>query len=130
MIRENQFSLARTDAPHRFLAWGAIPFIGKWSVAPLLEIRSGFPYSVINESRDFIGERNRAGRFRTFATLDLKFQRVLKIMGVRVRVGFRIFNVTNTFNARDIQNNIDAASFGTTFNSPGRAFGGTFQIVQ
>lgn len=57
-------------------------------------------------------------------------QRVLKIMGVRVRVGFRIFNVTNTFNARDIQNNIDAASFGTTFNSPGRAFGGTFQIVQ
>lgn len=130
IIRENQFSLSNTDAPNRFLAWGNIPFIAKWSVAPLLEIRNGFPYSTINESRDFIGERNRAGRFRTFATLDLKFQRFIKIMGVRARVGFRIFNVTNSFNARDIQNNIHAPSIGTTFNSPGRAFGGTFQIVQ
>jgi hypothetical protein len=42
------------------------------TVAPVLDIRSGFPLSVIDEDRNFVGPRNRAGRFPNFASLDLQ----------------------------------------------------------
>ena len=36
------------------------------TVAPVLDIRNGFPLSNIDEDRNFVGERNRAGRYPTF----------------------------------------------------------------
>ena len=30
-----------------------------------------------------------------------------------------IFNITNHWNPRDVQNNVDSRQFGTFFNSPG-----------
>ena len=43
------------DAPNRFLAWGE--FMAPWNltVMPVLEIHTGFPYSVVDQTRNFIG---------------------------------------------------------------------------
>jgi hypothetical protein len=32
-------------------------------LAPVLDIRTGFPYSIIDEDRNFVGPRNQAGRY-------------------------------------------------------------------
>ena len=37
---------------------------------PLIDVRTGFPYSLIDEDRNFVGARNQAGRYPTFVSLD------------------------------------------------------------
>ncbi len=129
IIRKNEFSLLPHDAPDRFLFWGSFALPFKLVLAPVLEIRDGFPFSHIDQERFFIGPRNRAGRFPTFASLDLQISKEIKIKGYRARVGFKVFNVTNHFNPRDVQSNLDSLAFGGFFNSVGRTFRGTFQII-
>lgn len=128
IIRPNEYSLADTDTPHRFIFQGTVIMPGKWIVSPVVEWRSGFPYSTIDENRDFVGPRNRAGRFPNLITLDLDVQRWFKISKWNTRIGFRIFNLFNTFNPRDVQGNIDSTNFGVFSNTVLRLFGGTFQI--
>ncbi len=128
IVRPNEFSVLPFDVPHRFLFWGSIHLPYGVVLAPVLEIRNGFPFSIIDEDRNFIGSRNRAGRFPAFASLDLQVSKEIKVSKYKARVGVKIFNVTNSFNPRDVQNNIDSAAFGGFFNSVGRFFRGTFQI--
>ena len=54
------------DAPNRFVFWGNFSVKYGITVAPVLDIRNGFPLSVIDEDRNFVGQRNRAGRFPNF----------------------------------------------------------------
>ncbi len=128
VVRPNEFSLAATDAPNRFLFQSTYVTRWEWIIASVVEVRNGFPYSMIDEDQDFVGTRNQAGRFPWLTTLDLDFQRWFKIWKWNTRIGFRVFNVFNTFNPRDIQSNIDSQNFGVFSNERGRFFGATFQI--
>ena len=128
VIRPNEFSLAATDAPHRFLFQSTYVTRWDWIIASIVEVRNGFPYSLINEDQEFVGPRNQAGRFPWLTTLDLDFQRWFKIWKWNTRIGFRLFNVFNAFNPRDFQSNIDSQNFGVFSNERGRFFGVTFQI--
>lgn len=130
IIRANEFSLGDTDAPNRFLFRGTFPLLEKWTVAPLLEIRDGFPYSLIDEEREFVGTRNRGGRFPVSASLGLRILRWIKVGGIKARVGVRVINALNHFNPRDLQNNIHAPSFGQAFNTVDREFRILFQIIE
>lgn len=100
------------------------------TTSPVLEVRNGFPFSIVDEGLNFIGRRNRAGRFPTFAALDLQVSKGLKIpfMGkkYKFRVGFKVFNLLNRFNPRDVQNNIGSPNFGGFFNGVSRTFRGKF----
>ncbi len=131
VIRPNEFSLSNTDSPNRFLLRGTIilPGLpGRWRFSPVLEVRDGFPYSLVNQDREFVGKRNRGGRFPHLTTLDIDIQRPFKIWKWNTRLGFRVFNLFNRFNPRDVQNNIDATLFGVFFNQITRQFGGTLQV--
>ena len=66
LIRPNERAPLRFDVPHRFLAWMEFPLPFGLKGIPVWEVRSGFPYSDIDEHRDFVGARNRAGRFPDF----------------------------------------------------------------
>ena len=46
----------------------------------------------------------------------------------KTRVGVKIFNITNNFNPRDVQANIDSVNFGTFYNSVSRTFRGKFEF--
>jgi hypothetical protein len=48
----------------------------------------------------------------------------------RGRVGLSVFNITNHWNPRDVQNNLDSTQFGTFFNSAGRLFRTKFELVK
>ncbi|MFS8086920.1 MAG: TonB-dependent receptor domain-containing protein, partial [Acidobacteriota bacterium] len=69
VVRANQYGLLPFDATHRFLAFGEIKAPLEITVMPAVEIRSGFPFSFVNDRLDFVGDRNRA-RFPVFLSLD------------------------------------------------------------
>lgn len=122
IIRPNERSLLPFDAPHRFLFWGTLGLPKKVTIAPVLEVRSGFPYSEVDEHLRFIGPRNRAGRYPSFASLDLQILKTLKklpFLGKSGQVGIKLFNILDHFNPRDVQNNLSSANFGAFSNSIG-----------
>jgi hypothetical protein len=133
IIRRNERSFLPYDAPNRFVFWGNFGVKYGITVAPVLEIRNGFPLSVIDEDRNFVGQRNRAGRFPNFASLDLQVLKSVSAPGrfsekYRFRVGVKVFNLTNHFNPRDFQGNLASDEFGSFYNGVGRKFGMKFVI--
>jgi len=132
IIRTNEYGPLPYDAPNRFLAWGVIGLPWKVEFSPLLDVHDGFPYSKVDNNLDFVGPRNEAGRFPTFASLDVKFMRPfrIKVLGHKptIYAGIKIFNVTNHFNPRDVQDNIASPNFGDFYNGVGRQFRGKFEF--
>ena len=119
------------DAPNRFLAWGQFDAPLKLTVLPVLDVHTGFPYSLIDQERAFVGPRD-SERFPRFASLDLQITRPIKLPirreGLKARVGFGAFNLLNRFNPRDVQNDINSASFDAMFNGVGRMWRGKFVL--
>jgi hypothetical protein len=117
------------DAPNRFIAWGQWNAPFKLTIVPVIDVHTGFPYSIVDQYRAFIGERN-AERFPRFKSLDMQVTRPFKLPfaheKVKARVGFSVFNLLNHFNPRDVQNDIDSDRFGAYFNGVGRTFRGKF----
>ena len=118
------------DAPNRFLAWGEWDAPFKFMVLPVLDVHSGFPYSLIDQTREFIGPRD-SERFPRFASLDLQVTRPITIpigseRRLKARVGFSVFNLLNRFNPRDVQSDIDSDRFSEMFNVVGRTWRGKF----
>jgi hypothetical protein len=128
IIRSNENNLISTDVRHRLLVRGTIGLPGKWDIAPLLELRSGFPWSAVNEFQDFVGSRNRAGRLPAVRTLDFTLTRPFRFKNYRLRAGVKMYNVFGASADRDVQNNITSPDYGTFFNPIERSFGFTFDL--
>ncbi|HWF85779.1 MAG TPA: hypothetical protein VG222_13065, partial [Vicinamibacterales bacterium] len=112
------------DAPNRYLAWSNISLPRGFTLFPLLDIRTGFPLSTIDENRNFVGARNEAGRYPTFVSLDTQVTKRLRLFGHKATIGLKVFNITNHFNPRDYQGNLTSTNFGGFNNSVGRTFRG------
>ena len=101
---------------------------------PVVEWRSGFPYSIVNEDQNFVGPRNTGGRFPPLVTFDVLITKGVTIpfrgKKYKGRVGLSVFNITNHWNPRDVQNNLNSPQFGTFFNSPDRSFRTKFEFVK
>jgi hypothetical protein len=134
VIRSDEYGRQPFDAPHRLLFWGdfAVPF--NMVLTPVVDWHSGFPFSIIDEQQDFVGPRNDGGRFPSLMTLDLLVMKALKIRfrgkEYKGRAGFTVFNITNHWNPRDVQNNIASPQFGTFFNSADRSIRLKFEFVK
>jgi hypothetical protein len=126
VIRANTRGPLPFDAPNRFLAWGEFRAPWKVTLMPVLDIHTGFPYSLVNETREFVGPRN-DHRFRGFNSFDLQAFRQFRLPLTKerkVKVGLGVFNLFNHANPRDVQNDLDSPRFGEFFNSPNRTFRG------
>ena len=119
------------DAPNRFLVWGTIAAPYKLTVVPVYDLHTGFPYSIENEFREYVGPRN-VDRFPLFSSFDLQISRPisLRVRGKRIpaRVGMGAFNLFNHFDPRDVQNNLASSRFGGFFNSSWREYRGKFVL--
>src|ERR1700688_49795 len=127
VIQPNSRGPLAFDAPNRFLTWGELYAPWKLMLMPVLDIHTGFPYSVVNERRDFVGARNDE-RFPRFDSFDLQ---VLRNFGLpfhgkehTLKLGFGVFNLFNHANYRDVQNDLDSFRFGQFLNSAVRTFRG------
>lgn len=134
VIRPNEYGKQIFDTPNRLLFWGDFGLPRDIVATPVLDWRSGFPFSVLNEKQDYVGPRNGGGRFPSLLTLDLLVTKGVKIpfrgKKYKGRVGLTIFNITNHWNPRDVQNNLASANFGTFYNSVGISFRTKFELVK
>ncbi len=119
------------DAPNRFLFWGQWDAPFKFTVLPVFDVHTGFPYSVVDPAREFIGQRDSL-RFRRFNSFDMQVTRPIRLpiphKDLKARIGFSVFNLFNRFNPRDVQSDIDSVRFGDFFNNVGRTFRGKFVL--
>jgi carboxypeptidase family protein/TonB-dependent receptor-like protein len=123
IIRPNENSLSPTDVPNRIIIRGVQGVGGKWVFYPLFEWRTGFPWSAVNEFQDFVGERNRAGRLPTVATLDFSIVRPWKFRKYHFNAGLKVYNAFANNGDRDVQNNITSPDYGTFYNPLKRSIG-------
>jgi hypothetical protein len=135
VVRPNEYGPQPFDAPHRFLVYGQLRMPLDINIAPLVEIRSGFPFSFVNERLDFVGPPNQAGRFPTFLSLAVQATKgfaipkfVPRIGGRRMRMGVAVLNTTNHFNPIEVQNNVTSPRLGQFFNSQGVSVRGKFEF--
>jgi len=62
------------DAPNRFLFWSDIHGPWKLNILPVYDVHTGFPYSVQNELREYVGPRS-SQRFPQFSSADVQITR-------------------------------------------------------
>ena len=117
LIRANEFARTVADAPHRLVARTRVVLAEKWRFVPVLEVRSGFPYTAVDERREFVGPRNRDRRFPTVARFDIAAERQIVLGKWRPWFGVRVLNVFDRFEPRDVQNSLESPRFGQFFNS-------------
>jgi outer membrane receptor protein involved in Fe transport len=119
------------DAPNRFLFWGTIAAPWKLTLFPAYDLHSGFPYSVEDEYREYVGPRN-VDRFPRFSSFDLQILRPISLhfgdRRIHARVGGTVFNVFNHDNPREVQNILVSARYGEFFNPAWREFRGKFVL--
>ena len=115
------------DAPNRFLIWPTIDGPWKLTILPVYDMHTGFPYSVENEYRQYIGPRNDR-RYPWFSSCDLQVTRPVTLHArgkqIKLVVGGSVFNMFNHDNPRDVQNDIGSTSFGDFYNPAWREYRG------
>lgn len=105
------------DTTHRLLFRSSTPLFWGLSLSTVTEYRTGYPYSIIDEEQQIIGDKNThrfPDYFRFDALLSKRF-RFTKKFDVMAQGG--AINLTNHFNPQYVQNNIDARDFGSYYDS-------------
>jgi hypothetical protein len=132
ILRPNERGPLPYHAPNRFLFWGTIGLPWKLDFAPVLDVHTGFPFSKVDNDLNFVAPRDRGGRYPYFGALDIQLTRPFKVpfLGRKYKTvaGLKVFNVTNHFNPRDVQQNVDSPKFGALYNSVGRQFRAKLEI--
>ena len=117
ILRPNAYGPTDTDAPNRFVARGRAQLGRSWAVEGAGEIRSGFPWSAVDEQLEFVGARN-SRRFPRRAVLDALVERLIPVGRFKPWVGVGFSNALNSFIPSDVQRNVASPGFGQFYNSP------------
>lgn len=129
VVRPNQVRNLPGDLPNRFLMWGVVQVPWRMGIAPIIEYRNGFPYSVFDGFQNYAGVPN-AKRFPNFFSFDA---RVSKDFAVSPKYTLRFsvsgFNLTNHFNALAVHSNIADSRFGEFFGNYRRRFRLDFDVI-
>jgi hypothetical protein len=116
------------DAPNRFLSWGLLPLYKGYDLAYSSELRSGFPFSVVDDQLKLVGAPG-SRRFSTWFTLNTHIEKRFHALGYywAIRGGFN--NVTGRRNYTYVNNNIDSPGFLAFGNYEGRTLTGRIRFL-
>ncbi len=110
------------DAPNHFLAWAYLPLPRKnWAVSILSNYRSGFPFSVRDETGVISGAVNSYRYPHTF-DLNLAIERMITLCGYRFALRGGVDNLTNSRNPTAVNNVIGSPQYLQFFGYEGRHF--------
>jgi hypothetical protein len=121
------------DAPHRFLTWGWAPvprrpwpgwlrkIVGESAVSYLVEYRTGFPFSAVDEDANLAGPPH-ARRFPAYFNVNLHVERKFRLLHYLWGWRFGVNNLTGSLNANTVNNNVDSPSFLEYGRGQARAF--------
>jgi hypothetical protein len=129
IIRPNYFGDLPSSLPHRFLAWGIFKVTETVRVAPVVEIRNGFPYNVIDAYRNYADEPMK-NRYPAFFSFDARISKDIRVNPkYAVRLSLSSFNLSNHFNPEAVRNNIADPACGYFFGHRGRRFTADFDVL-
>jgi len=119
VIRPNVYGILPSDVPQRVVTWGVFSLPKKFTLSPILDVHTGYPYSNVDVLQDYVGTPN-GQRFATYLSLDLKIYRVFQVpfLGAKsgkvhhIRLGFYSLNITDHGNFNAVYNNVTAPNFG------------------
>jgi hypothetical protein len=119
VFRPNVYGVLASDIPNRFVAWGIFALPWKITFSPLVDVHSGFPWSPIDATQQYVGTPN-GQRFPTFFSLDLKAYRTFRIpiwkgkngKDHHFRLGAYSLNVTNHGNFSTVYSNVTSPYYG------------------
>jgi hypothetical protein len=129
IVHINQIANLPGDLPNRFLLWGAVRLPAGFRIAPLLEYRTGFPYSALDALQHYVGVPN-SYRFPNFLSLDARFSKDIKVNPkYTVRLSVSSYNLTNHFNPEAVHWNVDDPAYGMFFGQRGRRYTADFDVL-
>lgn len=121
------------DTPNRFLTWGYVPFfklpiIHQTEIAWSSELRTGFPFNVINDQQQLVGPPG-SQRFPEYFTLNLQLEKRFHLFGYywALRGGFD--NITNHANPYVVNSDINSPQFLTFSAFKGRGFTSRIRLL-
>ena len=120
-------SPAIADVPHRLRAWSTFGLPYSFVISPAVEWRNGFPYSVQDMYRHYVGGFN-TERLPVYFAVDLTAFKTVDVFSKKMDLGIQVFNLTNHFNPRDVISVIGSPRFREMTNNLGVTFGGYMQV--
>jgi hypothetical protein len=116
------FSPMPWDAPNRVVAWAYLPLPWRnWAVSALADARTGFPYSIRDQTGVVIGPVNSL-RYPFNFDLNLSIERVFTLYRYRFALRGGVDNLTNQLNATAVNNVVGTPNFGKLMGGEGRHF--------
>jgi hypothetical protein len=109
------------DAPDRLLSWGYLPFVHKFDFGYTLDWRTGYPFSVQNDSAEVVGAPY-SYRFPSYFSLDMSLERRLTLFHYQWAVRGGVTNVTRHGNYSSVNSNVDSTDFLSYQGAQGRSF--------
>lgn len=129
ILNSDQVANLYTDVPHRMLAWGETPLPWRMRVIPLLEYRTGFPFTASNALQQYVGVPNQS-RYPNFFSLDARLSKDFPLNPkYTLRVATKGLNLTNHFNPTAVHANTGDRQFGTFFGTYKRQFKLDFDVL-
>jgi hypothetical protein len=118
----NNFGAMPWDAPNRFLGWAYLPLPWRdWAVAAMVDYRTGFPYSIVDE-HGYVQGAVDAQRYPSNFALNLSIERRFVFRGYRLAARIGANNVTAHRNPTAVNNVVGSPEFGTFYGDEGRHF--------
>lgn len=109
------------DAPNRLISWGWLPVTHKINGAYTVDWRTGFPFTLQNDSQEVVGAPD-SRRFPNYFSLDVSLERRFTIFGFQWAIRGGVDNITRHGNYTYVNSNIDSPDFLSYSGAPGRAF--------
>jgi hypothetical protein len=108
------------DTPNRFLAWGWLPLTHKIDAAYAVDWRTGFPFTLQNDSLELVGAPY-SQRLPTYFSLNLSLERRFTLLGFQWALRAGLNNLTSHGNYSYVDSNVDSPHFLTFSGAEGRA---------
>jgi outer membrane receptor protein involved in Fe transport len=137
IFQPNVSGILRSDVPNRVVTWGqfALPF--KLTLTPVVNLRSGLPYSDVDDLQNYVGVPNGL-RYPIYFSLDARIYREFPLRWPfketpskrRIRFGVYSINLTNRQNPTDVYNNVTSPFFGRFAGFERRIDGLVIDVVE
>jgi hypothetical protein len=119
VIRANVSGVQPSDVPNRLVTWGLFELPFKLTLSPVVDVRTGLPYSNVDALQNYAGEPNSL-RFPTYFSLDARIYREFPLRlpfmerstKRKIRFGIYTINLTNHLNPLAVYNNVASPLFG------------------
>jgi hypothetical protein len=98
------------DTPNRFVGWGWVPFIKKFTLGYSLQMGDGLPIFAVNQTQQILPLADTI-RFPRVFIATLAAERRFHVFGLYLALRGTLENITNQRNPTAVNNNIDSPNF-------------------